>query len=255
MRMANRSAFRAALVAGAVAGFAAAASADVSRTIFSVTATNTLGTDSYTFQLPEGIEDPFINGVFDWIFSNPITLPNTGVVINGASVHLQADPIVSLSFDFANTANVDSNIAVVSPLLSFAAINGAVARASADLTVTDSGTITGGEQGATLSPLGGQGYTAFYNGGAPQTGTEFASFFTSSSVIPATGPFGSTQTFHSDTGPLTAVGNVFDASSRFQFSITPKDAVSGTSTFEIIPGPGSLALLGLGSLVAVRRRR
>lgn len=254
MRMANRSAFRAALIAGAVAGLATAANADVSRRIFSVTATNAIGTDSFTFELPDGVDDPFINGVFDWIAENPIMLSN-GVEIRGASVHLQADPIVSLSFDFANTANVDSNITVVSPLLSFAAINGAVARASADLTVTDSGTITGGAQGATLTPLGGKGYTAFYNGGAPQVGTEFANFFTGIEVLPASGPFGSTQTFHADTGPFVAVGNVFDASSRFQFSISAKDAVSGTSTFEIIPAPGAAALLGLGSLVALRRRR
>lgn len=255
MRIANRSAFRAVLVAGAVAGFTAAANADVSRTIFSVTATNSLGTDSFSFELPDGVDDPFINGIFDWFSENPITLPNTGVVIRGASVHLVADPIVSLSFDFANTANVDSNITVVSPLLSFAAINGAIARASADLTVTDSGTISGGAAGATLTPVGGKGYTAFYNGGAPQAGTEFANFFTTPAVASGDPIFGHTEVFHSDTGPFAAVGNVFDASSRFQFSISAKDAVSGTSTFEIIPTPGSIALLGLGSLVALRRRR
>ena len=51
-------------------------------------------------------------------------------------------------------------------------------------------------------------------------------------------------------------GAVSDISSRFSFTLSANDIASGTSIFTVvIPSPGSAALLGLGGLVAIRRRR
>jgi MYXO-CTERM domain-containing protein len=251
-RIANRSMFKAALIAGTVAGLSAAANADVSRTIFSLTATNSIGTDSYSFELPADVTNPFIGGIFDWLISQPVTL-NNGVVITAAEIHLEADPIVSVNFSLNNTAGMDSNIVVNSPLLSFASINSAIGNASASVTLTDPQ-----GDGATLTPIAGKGYTAFYNGGAPQTGTEFANLFTVPVTLPVTDPFGSTttETFHfPGPGVFGPMGNVADASAAWGFVLSDGDNASGSSTFEIVPIPGSTALIALGGLALIRRRR
>jgi MYXO-CTERM domain-containing protein len=44
-------------------------------------------------------------------------------------------------------------------------------------------------------------------------------------------------------------------SARYRFSLTANDEASGTSSFEIVPAPGAIALLGMGGLLAARRRR
>lgn len=251
MRMVN-SAFRAAIVAGAVAGLSAAASADVSRTIFSLTATNSLGTETFSFELPEGA-DPFVNGIFDWIAQNPIVLDN-GIEIRAASVHLQADPIVAVSFAVNNTAGEDSAIMVSSPLLSFATINDAVGNVSASVTLNDPH-----GDGASLTPIAGKGYTAFYNGGVPQAGTEFASLF-GAPITLAPHPIGlpqvtgATMDFPGE-NVFLPMGAVTDASASWSFVLSDGDLASGSSTFEIVPTPGTGALIALGAATLLRRRR
>lgn len=251
-RFVNRTGLRVAVLAGAALGLAGVANADVSQTIFSLTATNSLGSHTFSFDLPDSTPNPFVNGIFDWIAANPVMLPN-GVEITGAAVHLEADPIVALSFGLNNTSGVDTNIIVSSPLLSFASISNAIGNASASVTLVDPQ-----GDGATLTPIAGRGYRAFYNGGAPQVGTEFAGLFTTPITLAPNPPFGSATSVTVDfpgPGVFTPMGTVSDASAGWAFVLSDGDTATGSSTFEIIPTPGTGALLAFGALSLIRRRR
>lgn len=251
---------KASMAAGALLVAAGMASADVSQTIFSIHASNSRGVDTWSFQLPDGVTNPFAaDGTFDWdlrdYFPNGITLPNTGVQLTLAEIHLVDDPVVFVNFSVNNTAGTDSTVNVTSPLLSFASIANAIGNASASVTLTDP---TG--NGASLTPVGGAGYTAFYNGGAPGTGSTFASLFGSAlSIAPTGNIFGVTETWTADSpapgvfGPFG--GAVADASASWMFRVSDGDLASGTSTYEIIPTPGSVSLLALGIAAGIRRRR
>jgi hypothetical protein len=57
-------------------------------------------------------------------------------------------------------------------------------------------------------------------------------------------------------GPQAGPGDAMDSIGiRVAFSLTPGSAMSMTSVFNVVPAPGSLALLAAGGLVLIRRRR
>ncbi|MEQ8769710.1 MAG: VPLPA-CTERM sorting domain-containing protein [Phycisphaerales bacterium] len=98
---------------------------------------------------------------------------------------------------------------------------------------------------ATLSPDAAGAYNASYN-----SGTAFTSLF--GGALTATSL--STQNYNdSFSGPIA--GSVGDIDAAWAFTLSAFDLASGTSTFTVVPAPASAALLGLGGLVAVRRRR
>lgn len=145
----------------------------------------------------------------------------------------------NVSAGFANTAFALSAAPVAFP--AFASATG-VASATVGLTASSNPLSA---PGATFSPDGVGSYQANYSAG----GSVFADLFTSSLSIPS----GSATFTDNFAGAL--FGSVGDIGAEWNFTLTARDQASGVSTFTVVPAPSALALLGLGGLVAVRRRR
>jgi len=230
----------------ALAGFAAPAFGGLTGPAVHVTASNAQGTGF--FDVPQSLLT-MNNGALGWTAQTPYPImSSTGVLLgtlSSCSISYRGDPVVSLSFGV--TANSSATtFTITSALLSFAAISPAVGTASAGVTITD---VDG--NGVTFTGLqpGAFAYRSQYNGLVPG-GTDFASF-----ISPlAAGPFGTNIANGSQ--PLTAIGvPVTSMSAQWNFTLSANDSAGGTSAFNIVPAPGAMALLGLGGLVAARRRR
>lgn len=164
------------------------------------------------------------------------------------------DPEVNLNFA-VQAGSSDTDFYIASALLdNFDPIDDAEGYANASFTLTD---FDGGS--AALAGIGdtGGGYLAQYNGWAgdpfegPQ-GTTFAEGLFSMSA-------GFLETYTEDfvypASGNEAIGvTVEDMSSLVSFTLSAQDLASGTSSYVIVPEPGALALLALGSAVLFRRR-
>lgn len=169
--------------------------------------------------------------------------------LSGMRLEYLADPQVNLNFNVFNPLGISQTFTVNSALLTFPAISGATATASASVTVTD---VT--NNGASYSGLqgGGKAYRANYNGvGLVPSGTTYATLVNPVAVAAGSG----TGVGSAVVGPDPLPGSITSMASQWKFSLSGTDGASGTSTFEVIPSPAGLALLGLGGLVAARRRR
>jgi MYXO-CTERM domain-containing protein len=245
----NRLSFVTAAVAGAA--LATPAIADISDIVLRIEATNEMGTAVFEGHLTDG--DFYPGGEYIWESRTPIMMLNqAGQVIatlNNARVRCVEDPVVQVNFS-VSAGSLMTAFTINSPLLSFATINSAVGRASAGVTATD----TDGD-GATVAAAGQPAlYLSQYNGFVP-SGTLFADLIAG----PVSAPAFDSQTASGSSpggGGFSPIADpVSDMSARFNFTLTANDEASGTSTYEIIPTPGVIALLGLGGLVATRRRR
>lgn len=56
-------------------------------------------------------------------------------------------------------------------------------------------------------------------------------------------------------GPLSSGPVSNDIAIQFKFSLTPEDVAAFTGTFEVVPEPGTICLLGIGALGLLRKRR
>lgn len=239
---------------------AGSAQAGLSQNIIEISFLNTDTGEVTTWDAQED-QGLWVNGQYNWGFTwgdeaNPATWwevmdSNNNVVfrIHNATVFYDQDPVVNVNFNVQATAS-NGIYSINSSLNAFATINNAIGSASAAVTVTDTNF-----DGAILAVSGdrGQGYSAYYNGGAPANGAVFADLLSSNVVAPAFGSQSASQNFNGG-GFWPVGGNVFDMSAQWTFTLTAGDTASGTSTYEIIPAPASLAMLGLG-LAATRRRR
>lgn len=259
-----------AVMAVAVAGLfvaAGTASAQVlpyGPMLYRVTATQTLpggGTISGTVEFssldgnynsdpnnPTG-HDGFWDGYdrYVWTMSIPGGVPILGPAgeflgrINSAFIEVDADPFVLANFNVTagglnTTFNITSGSLIVAPALY-------TGTASAQVTLQDND-----GDGALLSfstnPAGM--YSAYYNGL-----TTFTNLLPNPVVA---APF-SGAIDNGNFGPAAIVPFVSDISAEFNFTLSANDTATGTSNFTIVPTPGGLALIGLGTLVATRRRR
>lgn len=241
-------------VAGAgVLAMNAVASASITDPYIFVRATNASGTG--TLSIPVADATPGPNGSFSFSLLAPVDImsgPNVIATVTqlnstvrpifGTQPHTITLSFTFLSGDSATRFEVDSTLMTFdNDLLDEAA------RATAGITITDSGT-----DGVTSTGNGPNGthYNARVNG---QPGTTFANLLT--------GPFtaGSGQTaIADDRSPgagFTPMGNVDDMSARWDFTLSASDQVGVTSSFFIIPTPGALALMGLAGLTMSRRNR
>lgn len=240
-------------VTAAIAGAAlvSPAVADISDIVLRIEATNEMGTAVFEGQLRDG--DFYPGGEYIWESHTPIMMLNqAGQVIatlNNARVRCVEDPVVQVNFS-VSAGSLMTAFTINSPLLSFATIANATGRASAGVTATD----TDGN-GATVAAAGQAAlYKSQYNGFVP-AGTDFANLIVGPVVaLPFDSETGSGS--FPGGGAFAPIANpVDDMSARFNFTLTANDEASGTSTYEIVPAPGALALLGLGGLAAARRRR
>lgn len=245
----NRLSFVTAAIAGAA--LATPALADISDIVLRIEATNEMGTAVFEGHLSDGTF--YEGGEYIWESRTPIMMLNqAGQVIatlNNARVRCVEDPVVQVNFS-VSAGSLMTAFTINSPLLSFATITNAAGRASAGVTATD----TDGN-GATVASAGQpELYLSQYNGFVP-SGTLFADLIPGPVVAAA---FDSAAASESSPGGglYSPIANpVSNMSARYAFTLTANDEASGTSTYEIIPAPGALALLGLGGLAATRRRR
>lgn len=149
---------------------------------------------------------------------------------------------VTLDFSFS-AGFMNSSFTVNASPLVFSPITSVVGVASAALTVQDRF-----NDGVTVSPNGAGAYSALYNGGSV-----FDDLFTGGI---ATGSGGTSANDVTNSGSYSFVAaSVSDISAKWDFTISAFDSATGTSVFTVVPTPASAALLGLGGLVATRRRR
>jgi hypothetical protein len=210
-----------------------------------VALTDTGLTSSWVVRPQDGTWSP--DGM-NWHYNNPNTVQlwSQGQLlgsISDISMSLIGDPQVNLNFSVQSGA-VNTTFTIASALLTFPPINNATAQASAGVSVTDNN-----GDGVQLTGLqGGMAYRADYNGLVP-SGTNYASLISGVSAGSL-----SSNTGSGSVGPNTIPGNSSDMSSMWNFSLSPFDIASGTSTYQIVPSPSGLALLCVG-LIGLRRRR
>lgn len=240
------------LSVGAVIALSGAAFADVSDPAMTFLATNSLGQSaSYTVSLEDGDFDG--DGNWFWSSFDAIQMRddsgNLVATINRGSMYYEADPIIAMGF-VVQAGNSDTSFTITSGLLSFPTISSPLARASGGVTLTD---VTGGGATLTGDQPGGNMFSSFYNG---FLGTTFADILTGPLV--EGDDFGTadmTDEFPGG-GSFNAVGTpISDMSSQWAFTLSAKDSASGTSVYVIVPTPAGVALLGVGVMGIVRRRR
>jgi hypothetical protein len=130
--------------------------------------------------------------------------------------------------------------------VSFPSILNPLANAQANVTLTDSAT-----NGATLTPV------------APNTGVFLPTYNSSTLFFPLVGPqtisMGGNVTASEDTGSQVIAGSVSSIQARFNFTLSPMDVANGFGRFEVIPEPGTIALVAVASVLGAasffRRRR
>ncbi len=245
------------LAAGAVMAISSAALAGINGDPLTITATTDTGrTASFVVDIDMGSWNQDYN---TWNYNGPnqvISLADglgeiAQLELQHFSVEFVYDPQVNLSVGVVAGAAA-TTFRVSSALLTFPSLANSTAQASAGLTVTDRN-----NNGASVTGLqsGGNVYGAWYNGTLagtptlPPNGTNYTNLVNAFVV-----GSGGTSTGNGSAG-VDLIGTTFSMASQWAFTLSPRDSAQGTSTYIILPTPGSLALLGLGGLVAGRRRR
>ena len=151
---------------------------------------------------------------------------------------------VTLNFNNATASFFNTSFSFSAAPVSFAPLSNVTGSASAAVTLIDSPFAPGDAQ---LSPNGAGAYSATFNGGSV-----FQDFFGSG----VTAPDGGSNVASASTGGFIPIaGSVSEISAEWGFTLSALAQATGTSTFTITPTPASLGLLGLGGMLAARRRR
>lgn len=171
--------------------------------------------------------------------------------IDRLNVKLDSDPAVDLDFNIRNTTSSAMTVDFLSDVVTFDPIVNPVGYATAALTVTDRN-LNGAQATGLFS--GNKAYEARYNGEVAWADL----------IAPITAPKGGSNTGEDRKPGLPTIwmpinDTLSSIESEFKFTLSAKDSASGTSTFEVIPEPGSIMALGIGLMglagFASRRRR
>ena len=221
-----------------------------------MTITATVGARSATLDFDTGIawsdvtSTPNMLWEWDspWMQSNPMELNDgNGVLaeIQQLSCGVKANPTVTLGFA-VTAGSSDTVFTISSDIVSFSSLVNPEAYATTDIGITESDFDTATLTGAYGS---GKAYRAMYNMGptvwADLVDGIYAGSFDSNSVT-GRRPGSGTEII-GDT--LTSIR------SQFHFTLSDNDQASGSSTFDVIPEPATIALLGLGGMVLRKRRK
>ncbi|MEQ8769709.1 MAG: PEP-CTERM sorting domain-containing protein [Phycisphaerales bacterium] len=214
------------------------------------------------------ISDATVFGdALQWVAASNIDIMDGGAVVGtinqGTSIVMglvptppAGDASIRMTFNVMANNNADTVFSISSGSLTNLGFTNADALATGGITVTDSN-----NNGAELTALnsGGSRFADFgYN-----NGLLFASLIDGSSPTDpdvgnlSAGIGGSNSDSEDVAGPgvFLPIGAVSEMNIQFDFRLTAGDQASGTAFFVVVPAPASAALLGLGGLVAARRRR
>lgn len=235
------------------------ASTSASDPFLTINASSSLG--SGTFNL--ALNDPNVFTITEpdndiWFWSLPVAVPITSgpntvatlvsmTVLAGRITQIDGTVRWGIDIDYGVLAGgEDTTFELISPTIFFDAIGNCDAITSATRIGTDQ---FGGGINITPGLASGFSYEALYNGSSV-----YATAFNSPLGNPNNGA--SVGDDYNNAGVHGLIpGYVSSIQARFKFSLTANDASGGTSTYSIAPAPGSFALLGLGGLLAARRRR
>ncbi len=200
----------------------------------------------------DGTWTEYENGDFEWVLDTPVEISigaDTLGTLNSARLYTIADPVINLDFTVSSSSS-GSNFTITSSVLNFSSIPNAEANATAEVTVTDTGT-----NGVLINKTtGGKLYNASYNGS-----TSFKDLL-GDAMVPVSG----TSTVIQEDYPLPAgtfeplTGAVSSMQAKFAFWLGGDDQAVATSTFTVNPVPepagATVALIGLLGLALARRR-
>lgn len=208
-----------------------------------ITASNSFGTGNWEIGFDQ-FRYNSTNDSYSWFMAAPASIKNSNGVeiatIGGANAYYQMDPVVALGF-FVSAGASSTHFTITSALLSFSTINTPLGQASAGTTVTD---VDG--DGASLTSTT-KLYNAYYNGFLANnfTGLVGNSSAVSNQTAVANESFG-----------FAPIGvPVSDMSAKWEFDLSANDIASGTSRYEVVPEPATLAVFGLAALALKKRRR
>lgn len=209
---------------------ATTAGADIRGSAYTMTATSSAGTASYSIPAPEAADYYWNWATTARIEMRDQTSGNLIAVLNpnneGCSVNYVEDPVIGVGFAVQAGA-LPTIFTISSGTLVFPAIPASEGRASAAYTATD---FNG--DGATLAPfLGAKSYHAVYNGAttfADLIGPFAAGVFSSSSL---------SESNPAGPGFLPIGTAVSSMKVDIDFVLSPFDLASGTTIFVIQPRP------------------
>lgn len=202
---------------------------------------NDVDSDIFFWQTPSAV--PILDG------STVVATLVSMTVLAGRNTQPNGEVRYGIDIDYqviagtGGSGSLPTTFELFSPTLFFDTILNATALTSGTFGGTDQN-----NDGITLTPglPGGFAYTTLYNA------STFQSLFNSPLSNVAGGSVGTG-------GPANPVflpiGTASSMQAKLNFTVTAGDAAGGTSTYSIAPAPGAAALLGLGGLLAARRRR
>jgi hypothetical protein len=253
------------IIAAAAFGFVAAASASVSDPALIIRAQSGANVDVFSVPLASLAGGAEV-GSLQYSLPGSLTLPNTGTRIQSLNLSYVPenalpiqDNVISLGFTLW-TGDSTTTFTISTGEFTLPGAPAVIARASANVGISD-GHLFAFPDGVAdyTGGFGGGGYYTQTNGwfGGDPTYTPAGTAFGVIGPAALSAPFGS----DSDGGsiPNTVLGAVGTSmSAQWSFSLSGGDQIGVTSTFtssSIIPAPASASLLGLGGLLAARRRR
>lgn len=249
--------------AGVAASLAATnvAMATISASDPFVTIVATSGSHVGTFTVPlidaDTASDPDVD-LWGWTAGNTVsivddtnssvvvaTLVSFGVIV-GRQTQLDGEVRFGVDFDFSVVAgSAATKIEIFSPTLFFGPLADARGLSSAGYNGTDQDL-----NSISITPglASGFAYESMYNGSSVFQQYLNTTLSGSGSVVDQGNPI-PPGVFQPIAGPVSSMR------ARMSFTVSAFDSVAGSSQFSIAPAPGAAALLGLGGLVTVRRRR
>jgi hypothetical protein len=213
-----------------------------------ITATNEEGQSQVVTLGGETYLD-IITGNSVWAIDSEV--PILDGAIENFKLTVNVDPEVGIEFGVragpsTTTFDISSTLPANGGIVSFDPMVNPTGYASAGVTLTDRVPVAG----ATITGLfpGGKTHQARYNGS-----TVFANLVDGFSISSGTLTASEDKPLY---GSQVINGTLTSIESEFLFTLSARDSASGTSTFEVIPEPATICLLGfLSALVLPRNRR